>query len=711
MNHMVPFTIRDVDTNVDYIPYPDAVAAIEELPPKRKKFAVSELSQSLGITAVTIEEHDGQNTTRSKLSTAMRSGKRMKSASALKGNANFKPPFQNTQIRKPSSARGMGAEQDLASQSPIFYHGFTTTDQGFTTTEEAVSLSKTTLERLSALRYRPSKATAVPLDPVPVSSRKETNVLPLLPNKQAYEMPSSDDDNNRNSNAFFRQAIWHTGDDVTCQMSDEVDYDPLIMPRDENAPSYGARSLSQDSRTLSKGSPDAFKLHENSCASQVMDGVAYPRHIARHLRSKNGFGNPTSSEAMLLDNIFNDVDADVNIDHPEAPFIDKNNILGGLRLHQLEAGTDDGTHSTGHDSMFQDTSPREVIDMNLGSDRRSKSEQPRKHAPYGKTYDIPLPRKENLNSSKSMTDPDCQIEIARSDYDNQPPPIISKDFYASDDFDEGLDDEDLLAVNLDVVAPQIRPNDYQGHIVKSQVPSSLAQVERLSSVNDANDVANRVSSSQVSRPNSRISCSDPDDEFPMDDEDEMLNFPGLYHTVVERFMPPTSVQECISTVNDSVTEEYDKRLLFSPATSPAKAVLGDKNDSNRASESPGGQLENSSSLVLEEEDWSFMRANNDIQDCTAQLALDCSTEPPSARPKRRVIDATSSSVKRTVSFVSRARTCATEATAASACSILELDDMHEYEPITTPFVRPPFADLVPDRSPLMYVHIRRQISP
>jgi hypothetical protein len=709
---MVSFTNVEEYEDVADIAYRNNGTNFEEPPPKRKRVAPNKRSQSLETPAMVLEKawetvgedkYSQQETLGSQLSTPPKYGKRIKSMSSLRGNPKFKPPFQNTKITKPSFARGKEVVQVSASDTPISY-------QSFTTTEEAVFLSKTTLEKLSAFRYKPSTVSTMPLIPVPVDPLIDFELPPLVGNQQAHETPSSDDGTNPSSDSFFKQATWHTSDNIVCQKSVEVNHDDFssFKPATKKAYSHRDHPLSQLVPALSKQRSAPFVAHEHLCTSPVTDVREDPVQTAKHLHYEDSYDDPTSSEGMLLDNLLNGVDVEMDNGDSNRTFIDESDGLRGPRIRHLKVAIDDVECSAGNGSMNGVIFRPEEIGEHFRPQRPLESEGPGRSAVAsdGKKDVSPLLEIEDSNPSKNMASLGYQIEIERSDLDEDEPVLgVSRDFYGSDEFDEGLDDEDLLAVLPDVVIPQTPSKGHpvhEDHTRRPQVSSSPAQVERIPIVNHHNDVTARINSSKKSTPPPRIFCSEPVDEYSMDeeDEDEMLKLPGFYQNVVENFIPPASVQECISNDNDPDTEEYDCHLLFSPATSPAKVALGNNTDSHSASQSPQGRSNIDISPLQEEEDWSFMRTNDDVQDRVAQMMSDPCTEPPSAVPNRRIIDITSSSpVKRTVSVVSRAQTCATQVTATSAYTII--DDSHEYEPIENPFARPPFAALILDRCPVM----------
>lgn len=680
-------------------------ANLEESPPKRKKVATSKRSQSLKTRAMAFEkawenieedQYSQQEALGSHLSTPAKSGKRSKSMGPSKGNPKFKPPFRNTKITKPSSARGKEVAQ--VSDTPISY-------QGFTTTEEAVFLSKTTLEKLSTFRYKPSTVPAMPLSPVPVDHLTESEKQPLIGNQQACETPLLDDETTPNSDSFFKEATWHTINNIVCQKSDKVDHDGCSSSvlSTEKQYSHGERPLSLPIHAFSKQVSVPFEVHGHLCAFPVTEVLGNPVQTGNHSHHEDSYDDQTSNEEMLLDNLLNGMAVDVNIDHSNGAYVDENDVLRSPRV-QLKAAINYVCNRITSGKLFQ----VEEVGEHLEPHKSHEFEEPvcSAIASGGKKDVLALLETEDFTRSKAMANSGYRIEIERLDLDEDELMLdVSRDFYGSDEFDEGLDDEDLLAVISDVVIPETplkHHSVHDDHTPEPQVSSSPAQVEQIRTAKNRSGVAARINSSKTPTP--RIFCSKPDDDYFMDeeDEDEMLKLSGCYQNFVENFIPPASVQKGISNHNVPDIEEYDSHLLFSPATSPAKMAVGNNTDSHSASQSPQGQSNVNISPVLEEEDWSFMRANDDFQDRAAQMMSDLFTEPLSAIPERRIIDITSSSpAKHTVSIISKAQTYTTQTTATSAYTVLDLDDSHEYEPIANPFARPPFAALILDRSPVM----------
>lgn len=248
-------------------------------------------------------------------------------------------------------------------------------------------------------------------------------------------------------------------------------------------------------------------------------------------------------------------------------------------------------------------------------------------------------------------------------------PHVSGGRYGSDEFDEGIADQDFLAIVPDVVITQtssklqlVHDDNFGRYQEQCIVPCSPVQAELMPIFNAHNGSSNCINSFKNAVPTPQILRLEPDDEYSIDEDDieEMLKSPAIYQSIVEKFLPFASVQGLIHNDNDLDTEDYDRRLLFSPPTSPAKLIVEYDTDNPRASKSPRMQATVDTSPVVEGEDWSFMCANDDPQGHVGQNMSEIFAERISPVIQRQVIEITSSPpVNHPVSVVSNAQAYAT----------------------------------------------------
>ncbi|CAG8978048.1 hypothetical protein HYALB_00000719 [Hymenoscyphus albidus] len=221
-----------------------------------------------------------------------------------------------------------------------------------------------------------------------------------------------------------------------------------------------------------------------------------------------------------------------------------------------------------------------------------------------------------------------------------------------DEFDEGLDDDDLMAISTDELA-----------LKAARVAVLPAAIESTSSENKIISVID-----MPDNPHLPIHTDYDDDEYLMDagEDDQMHELrehPGLD---IENHHAPTSLQNEIE-----FQEEYDSSLQFSP---PSANQHSDPLSPNRI---PGTDLQE------EFEDWAFM--NSELNDVMRQAEL---RNPPV-----------------TVVLSQPQMTHHTKAPATktnSKTTAIILDDSHEYEPLGQ-FVRPEFPEIVRDRCPIVGV--------
>jgi hypothetical protein len=201
------------------------------------------------------------------------------------------------------------------------------------------------------------------------------------------------------------------------------------------------------------------------------------------------------------------------------------------------------------------------------------------------------------------------IEVERSDVDEDEvvPENVFNDY---DEFYEGLDDADLLALASDSVIPetQMIPN----------VPLSVVESSGVNVPNSEMKSLNGQDDLKISQKSSPELLDSELDEYLLDqlDLEAILQFPEPTAVVVEKRQAPTSVQYSlgIGSASDGV---YDPCLQFSPPksrTSVSSEKLPDAWLTNITStnNSPKYRLDPASCPISdeEEEDWTFIRIQN-----------------------------------------------------------------------------------------------------
>jgi hypothetical protein len=696
--------------------------ALEESAPKRKRAAPKKRADSMVVprkALLPICEHNGDvvqdEPQASHLTTPPDSAIRRKSAVASKKKLQS-PPFQNPVITKPSAARAKVAKEMHPTQPSTQY-------QGFTTTEQQVGLAKTTLEKLGAFRYNPSQNDdQTSRRPMPLPNRgnpgpdppsiHQSNPTPGLP----FRHPPS-------SEGFFNKAMWCTDMAIDPFANDPMDVSATValLPettqwRENNGTDQhsmpGLQNFS-DMQTLD--GPFLLLCSEMDGVSTEPDDLVGSTHeFVGSSQHGHGYEEPTSSEVRLA----NDLLEAVNNASNELPDLSTSKLQSCPPfITESEAGTNDISKpldlvSTKDSDVLAEPaivvegahdSPPIQIDSNnfcqpgsqlkhaLNKAELSRLPQPDIH------YQLPLPSSE--------------VEIRRPGLDLSSTMVEgeSRDVCASEEFDEGLDDEDLLTVALKLAIPQTPAKHYpegRNYPHLSEVPDETVSPPSNPIVQPNVSLEARHSDRALHHIPSRVPYVEYDevygDEFAMDegDEEELLKLAEYTENVVETFAPPASVQDAFD-INSDTGEVYDSSLQFSPPKSQAVVVaqgkVAEARDTNKSSNDQLLQRQSDREPPLgAEEDWSFIRSD----ECSDPF-LDAN--PPAIIARSKTQHASSSPAKRSVSMHSRAPTTMSQFSTRAV-----IDDSHEYEPLQ-PFARPPFPELVLDRCPIVGVSARTSL--
>ncbi|RDW85512.1 hypothetical protein BP5796_03837 [Coleophoma crateriformis] len=249
-----------------------------------------------------------------------------------------------------------------------------------------------------------------------------------------------------------------------------------------------------------------------------------------------------------------------------------------------------------------------------------------------------------------------------------------KDYWASDDFDEGIEDDELLALVSDPVVPE---NPSAASHVQSNPRCREAVLVHKAGCDTSIATRHLVSSPTLIE----------DDEFSDSELDSaFLKVPPFLEDIHERFVPPSSLH--FSDDDDSRTREYyDPHLKFSPpntaGTSPAKCLVGSSvaSPEKRLQE----QIPNS-----ESENWNFMRLTR------IEHATNTFETPKTIRKSAENIILSRSGSTKTLERIHTNKPPSLVLARVRRTS----NRSHEYEPLS-PFARPRFPGIIRDRSPIL----------
>jgi hypothetical protein len=702
------------------LPQHNRSVALEESTPKRKRAAPKKRAESMVVprdTLLQTWEHNGDvvedEPQDSHLTTPPDSAIRRKSAVASKKKVQ-NPPFQNPVITKPSAARARVAKEMHPIQPSTQY-------QGFTTTEQQVGLAKTTLEKLGTFRYNPSQNDdQSSRRPMPLPNRG--NPEPDLPSVyQPNSTPGLPFRHPPSSEGFFNKAMWCTDMAIDPFANDPMDVSATVasLPEMAQRDDYnctdqhsmpGPRNFS-DTQTLD--GPISFLCPEmDGMPTEPDDLVGSTHEFVESSQHGHGYEEPTSSEVRLA----NDLMEAVNNASNEHSDLSPSKLQSGSPLiTESEVGTNEISKplhfvSTEDSDVLAETAI--VVRGAPGSPQIQKDSinfcQPSsqlKH-PWNKS-ELPGLSQPDIHCQLPFSSSELEIRQSGLDASATMGGEESRDVCASDEFDGGLDDEDLLTVALKPAIPQTPAKHYP-------------EGRNYPHLSEAPDET--VSPIPIVQPNVSLEARHPDrafhyipsrvpyveydevygDEFAMDegDEEELLKLAEFTENVVETFAPPASVQDAFD-INSDTGEVYDSSLQFSPPKSKAVVVaqgkVAEARDTNKSSNNQLLQRQSNREPPLgAEEDWSFIRSDED-----SDPFLDAT--PPAIIARSKTQHASSSPAKRSVSMHSRAPTTMSQFSTRAV-----IDDSHEYEPLQ-PFARPPFPNLVLDRCPIVGVSARTSL--
>lgn len=591
-------------------------------------------------------------------------------------------PFRNPVITKPAVPRETFKNENTALAKPVTIH------QGWTSTEEAVKhkfngISKTTLDKLAAFRYKSSTGTQaevhstngqslqVGYEPVEGAEEPALNsdygCLPsddpvfgeyyldgqdpaepaeyqVLQSEQAVSTP----DHLHGGDAFFNDAIWN--------VSGRSDADENTYSTQKQLSANTAMSLHQSTVV-----DDQFPPFLASQAPNAGSGLS--QKVTDHI-------NLSSSEVRISRETPSDVEVRQRIDRK---------VLGVVNpLEALERP------ATLEDTIECDKK-RCGSQLDLAYQIPEYSQNATKTAQTGRPHPMRL----------------TDVQVERSDIDDHQvtPRDIPNDFEMDEFDDGGVDDADMLAIASEPVIPEtqlLETGTTHGNSVGDLLNES--PIVRSCANQTASTIAGDEQRMRDDLPSSPVILSD--DEYPWEDgleEEDMVSLPTHLHGVIETFQTPPSLE--YSFANGPMSGEvYDKSLQFSPPKSrspsvlPVKAAGGSLTD--RHSPSKAQCIEDIAADPTEGEDWSFVKSNHNMPTSGVPILSDPMSGQEIATPDE--------TAKRAIPLgpqKQRKRSTYAKIQPSTHSLITEeisLDDSHDYKPLQ-PFARPDFPSLVLDR--------------
>lgn len=289
---------------------------------------------------------------------------------------------------------------------------------------------------------------------------------------------------------------------------------------------------------------------------------------------------------------------------------------------------------------------------------------------------------------------------------------ISEGLYASDAFDNSLDDDRLAIASLPAIS-QITLKDEPkklnptGATLQMPCSSPIVVQPRCDPQLDDHGVVSpidpEVRDPSYSYVSAAVAISGLDDEYNIEKEDEkeFLRLADLpestkpFMNTAERFVALTTVQDAICIGSDAGVL-YDSSLQFSPPKFGASLVPLDTSEfahvhytNNSSAQSPKVRTDLERPLETEEEDWPFIRSG-------IQIDLSSPASKGVTHPPNPVL--LSLPTERRVPMQIREQT--TRGGGYLSSTILVADDSNEYKK-PRPFARPPFPQLTLDRCPVV----------
>jgi len=660
-------------------------------PPKRSKSAKA-LSQSLPQIAEADEEghselqNNEQDQQNSQLSTPPDSAKRTKSKPGSKSKKPQLPPFKSLTVTKQVPKQ----EKEQASD-PISSSSAVKSQLGWRTTQDAVKLAKTTLDKLAAFQYKPPLQTNLQDQVVTTARYAKTHPIAGILQPESVEHdkdPSSSDFRPHPSHGdFFTEACANT------RVIDVFDREHIMnVPEDtylranqvmEQMSNPVAATQVEELQTSALGSDDRTAVSCSYNVGNSSENYLHPTNLTAPSQEVSCFDESTSSEVRAMDGL---------MQVTEMSPIDQQPIPG--ESHHCV---------TRPDEIFNEVVPvhqgalsyivSSEAGAGAGAEDPTLPEQDFEEVLQGLVLQ-PATQPQLVPNRLPRAAKDIQVERSNDDQFEDVQQNVSRDFDL-DEFDEGLDDSDLLELASDAIVPDTQcytrsiplNNPKSSDIITSPLgPTEIR--DRPAPLQQTALTTNNVQSYRAMTGHASLDVeileSEDGDDFPMDAADEAMMVQAA--EVVETFDPPESFQHPFDD-SESV-EVFDSSLQYSPPkpqqlhSTPSKKVDGHRTGAISKPQSP--DLEPPTTSM--EEDWSFIRRR------------DANVEAPSETEEDyrcSVVDTTT--VRLVTEFF---KPQSTQRAPNSTNPIL--DDSHEYLPLKA-FVRPDFPNLTPDRSPIVGV--------
>lgn len=593
-------------------------------------------------------------------------------------------PFKAPKITKPSIPRQkeMAKEivtEEVAQQKPITYLGHVTSQQ-------TVMLAQTTLDKLAAFRYMPPPATQISGPPMetqnniqpskqskaPVRPETTERLLDIdtgrslpedtdihdstapedLPHSDQHSATSITHENHTDpANVFYAEAAWTDQVSSQSRYIDQVDEEH--GPSSTGVPGPSPCMIDQEPQLLSEYQSEPLSsINQNDQLPLTSyTSRSEPAPTQHHADLRFSQYGPTFSYLKDL----------LNASAPLDSIYHVSGSTDEQEIHLPDLPRDVGAEMDLNGSTLPDASVIQVTKIEQG--------QPSSQI---------LPVLDSAHQTR--LDPSKYVQVERSDIEDleMERNSVSKD-YDMDEFDQGLDDSDLV----ELVSPQVIPATQYDPLENNSSSENGAKVRQQPTEEPHHDLSwDNISVPEVNMPES-------DDEFALDDdfEHELSQFD---FEVVERCQPPASVQ-LTSDGGSTRGEVYDKSLQFS---SPYRNAVSPNQLTNPRSAAPSpSSVRTVPDLCVDNaEDWSFISSQTNSNPPRSRAKSAGATQIPGSP--------TAVSTPETSSIVDLTRADKTESQMTPETELAMIDDSHLYEPMQ-PFARPNFPELIRDRSPIV----------
>jgi hypothetical protein len=584
--------------------------------PKRRKSAPAKRSKSTKAPSKTLAEfwesdefgvsQEGKEEG-SQLTTPPDSTKRPKKrpASSVPNNKEkITKAFRNPTIAKSAVVRGKNTdhcalkvgltsgvnastpETPLPRDLPRSQH--VSNHQGWTTTEDAVKhsyngIAKTTLDKLAAFRYKSSTTDRLSEAPSTNLPEKTNPVDVNIP--PAHLSPGSGNFTHHDEifGAFHGSAMTEASLSMQHSQPSKIRTGDITSGNDMLSTNDTFKDAVWNVKFSACGYVTSGSF-ERGALSQSL--IPSEHGASTSDQDRSDYGDPTSSEARALRGLMS-----------EADLVREQQSVPGLALFL----------SNSEGSKLESTiNPELMLEFQTDVQISRPDQLDELHRQVENTSKSLL-----INDETSRKLFDIQVERSDVDEDEIVSEIVLNDY---DEFYEGLDDADLLALASDSVIPETQM--IQGS--RPYVPLSVGESSGVSVPNPEMKSLGGQQNLELSRESSPELLDSELDEYLLDqlDVEAILQFPEPKTVVVEKRQAPTSVQYSLGTgpASDGV---YDPCLQFSPPesrTSVSSEKLPDAWLTNITStnNSPKHRLDLASISIVgeEEEDWTFIRSKD-----------------------------------------------------------------------------------------------------